>query len=227
MGITFGFIDGFVLFVLLISGLIAFYRGFIKEALGLSSWILAILAGLYGLPILRPIYSYFLKNPIIIDICSGISVSILVLVLCTILLSRINKRIRESSLSGLDRIFGFIFGIVRGLLIILLVYVLAIIAMPGEIDKAKESNMSLGYIEEGIEELSEFMPEYLTKDLEGRKKEAEEIKEERLKAGEKVFNKLNNPRPIADEKEESGYDETERKDLDGLINAIEEDSAEE
>ena len=55
MGITFGFIDGFVLFVLLISGLIAFYRGFIKEALGLSSWILAILAGLYGLPILRPI----------------------------------------------------------------------------------------------------------------------------------------------------------------------------
>ena len=48
-----------------------------------------------------------------------------------------------------------------------------------------------------------------------------------MEAGEKVFEKLNNPKPAAEEKpEDSGYDDSERKDLEGLIDALEEEVVE-
>ncbi len=228
MEFTFGFVDAAILFVLLISGLIAFYRGFVKEALGVTSWIFSVFAGLYGIPVLRPLYERVFENPLIIDIASGISVALIVLIAFTILVSRINAKIRDSALSGLDRIFGFVFGVARGILIVLLVYVLAIIIMPGEVDKAAENNFSITYVEDGVDALKKILPEYVSEDLKERQKEAEEVKAKRLKAGEKVFEKLNNPKPAAETKpEDSGYDDKERKDLDGLIDALEEGTTEE
>ena len=64
--------DAAVVLVILISGLLALFRGLVHEVLAVISWIGAALATIYGFPIARPYATELIAVPLIADMAAGV-----------------------------------------------------------------------------------------------------------------------------------------------------------
>lgn len=116
-------VDYVVLGVLLLSGLIAAYRGFLKETLSVSSWLIAALAAVFFWPVTKPFARALIDIQILADILALVGVFFLILIPASFMSFRLSELVRESSAGPLDRSLGFVFGLARGLLVVGLGYV--------------------------------------------------------------------------------------------------------
>jgi membrane protein required for colicin V production len=116
-------VDYVVLGVLLLSGLIAAYRGFLKESLSVSSWLIAALAAVFFWPVTKPFARALVDIQILADILALVGVFFLILIPASFVSFRLSEIVRESSAGPLDRSLGFVFGLARGLLVVGLGYV--------------------------------------------------------------------------------------------------------
>ena len=158
-----GIIDLIVLGIVVISVLFALYRGLVRELLGISSWLLAGFAALYSFdPFMKSLDGHF-QNVKLAAIISSVVLALIVLILMTIINAAITRRLRKSSLSGLDRIFGLVFGVARALLIVALIYIFsaAIVLSPKQINMMKEQNRVT------VEEFAMIDTERLKRAIEG------------------------------------------------------------
>lgn len=122
--------DIFIIVLIALSGLFAFARGFVREALSVGTWIGASLAALYAFPYSRPIAEQWLQKGIVADAGAALSVFVVVLVVLSLVSSAIARRVKDSSLSALDRTLGLLFGLVRGVILACLVYLGVTWALP-------------------------------------------------------------------------------------------------
>src|SRR5579859_6392447 len=122
--------DIFIIVLIVLSGLFAFARGFVREALSIATWIGAALAGLYALPYTRPIAEQWLQKGIVADAAAGLSVFVVVLIVLSIMSSAIARRVKDSSLSAVDRTLGLLFGLARGVILACVVYLGVTWALP-------------------------------------------------------------------------------------------------
>jgi membrane protein required for colicin V production len=111
-------LDMLVIGIVILSGLLAFARGFVRECLSIVSWLGATAAAVYALPLLRPLADRYLPKGAIADAAAAATVFILTLIILTLITGRISKRVQSSSLSALDRTLGLIFGLMRGVLLV-------------------------------------------------------------------------------------------------------------
>lgn len=127
-------VDLVVLAVLLLSGLLAFTRGLVREALGLGAWVIAaVVASSYGVfPYVQPYVAKQFSDPNTANIVAFGGVFVIVLVILWIVAGMLSNIIRGSVLGGLDRTLGLVFGLVRGAVLISVVYILVGIAIPIE-----------------------------------------------------------------------------------------------
>lgn len=116
-------VDYVVLGILLISGLIAAYRGFLKETLSVSSWLIAALAAVFFWPITKPFARALLEPQWLADFLALVGVFFLILIPASFMSFRLSELVRDSSAGPLDRSLGFVFGLARGLLVVGLGYV--------------------------------------------------------------------------------------------------------
>jgi membrane protein required for colicin V production len=116
-------LDYVVLGILLISGLIAAYRGFLKETLSVSSWLIAALGAVFFWPVTKPFARALLEPQILADILALIGVFFLILIPASFVSFRLSELVRESRAGPLDRSLGFVFGIARGLLVVGMGYI--------------------------------------------------------------------------------------------------------
>lgn len=116
-------VDYVVLGILLLSGLIAAYRGFLKETLSVSSWLIAALAAVFFWPVTKPFARALLQPDVLADIFALVGVFFLILIPASFMSFRLSELVRDSSAGPLDRSLGFVFGIARGLLVVGLGYV--------------------------------------------------------------------------------------------------------
>lgn len=116
-------VDFVVLGILLISGLIAAYRGFLKETLSVSSWLIAALAAVFFWPITKPFARALLEPDWLADFLALVGVFFLILIPASFMSFRLSELVRDSSAGPLDRSLGFVFGLARGLLVVGLGYV--------------------------------------------------------------------------------------------------------
>jgi membrane protein required for colicin V production len=112
-----------VIAVILLSGLFAFARGFVKEVLSVAAWVGAGFAALYALPYATPIAERFLPRGAVAEAGAGLAVFLVALVVLSILTSAISRRVKDSALSAVDRTLGLIFGLVRGVVLVCLAYI--------------------------------------------------------------------------------------------------------
>lgn len=116
-------VDYVVLGILLISGLIAAYRGFLKETLSVSSWLIAALAAVFFWPVTKPFARALLQPDLLADFFALIGLFFLILIPASFMSFRLSELVRDSSAGPLDRSLGFVFGLARGLLVVGLGYV--------------------------------------------------------------------------------------------------------
>ena len=112
-------LDFGLLAIMLVSGLLAMVRGFMREILSIAAWGAAALVTLYGYPRLLPAAQDWLRgNDILakVGVIAGLFLGTLIVV--SIVTVRISNMILDSRIGALDRTLGFLFGLGRGLLIV-------------------------------------------------------------------------------------------------------------
>jgi membrane protein required for colicin V production len=115
-------LDIIVLSVMLLSGLLAMIRGFMREILSIAAWATAAIATLYAFPRLLPQAKTYFQNDTIAAIAVIAGVFIGTLVIATVITSKISDMVLDSRIGALDRTLGFLFGLGRGLLIVVVAF---------------------------------------------------------------------------------------------------------
>lgn len=114
--------DIVVVGILLISGLLAMVRGFIREVLAVASWIGAIFATLYGIKPFTPLVRRAIDIPVATDVVAGAIIFLVSLIAFGLISRAISRGMHQTGLGILDRTLGFLFGVARGALIVCLAY---------------------------------------------------------------------------------------------------------
>lgn len=123
-------LDIIVVAVVLLSGLFAFARGFVREALSVAAWVGAGFAALYGLPYATPLAERFLPKGALAEAAAALAVFLVTLIFFSLATSAVAGRVKDSALSAIDRTLGLIFGLVRGLVLVCLAYIALSWALP-------------------------------------------------------------------------------------------------
>jgi membrane protein required for colicin V production len=119
------YLDIFLIAVMLISGMLAMVRGFIREVLSIAGWGAAAIAALYAYTKLLPITKAYFSNLNDYVVTGGtVAVAfLLTLIVVSIITVRISDKILDSRIGALDRTLGFVFGLARGLIIVVVAFV--------------------------------------------------------------------------------------------------------
>ena len=115
-------LDIFLLVVMLVSGLLAMIRGFMREILSIGAWGLAALATLYSYSKLLPVAKQYFNNDIVAAAITVGGVFLGTLLVVTIITVRVSDMILDSRVGALDRTLGFLFGLARGLVIVVVAF---------------------------------------------------------------------------------------------------------
>src|SRR3981081_2929934 len=107
-------LDLLLLAVMLISGLLAMVRGFMREILSIAAWGTAAVVTLYAFSKLLPTAkTYFNKDTVATAVVvAGAFVGTVILVSSVTV--RISDMILDSLIGALDRTLGFLFGLASG-----------------------------------------------------------------------------------------------------------------
>jgi membrane protein required for colicin V production len=104
-----------ILGIVAISALLAFARGFVREALSMAAMFVAILAVLWGFPLLRAPMRGMISTGWLADAATVGGIFIIIYVAVRVATGRIHEWIHDSEPLGiLDRTAGLLFGVARG-----------------------------------------------------------------------------------------------------------------
>src|SRR5579872_685468 len=115
-------LDIVLIVVMLISGLLAMVRGFMREVLSILAWILAAGATVYAYSRLLPVAKQYFNNDIVAAVAVIGGVFLLTLLVVSVLTVRISDMVLDSRVGALDRTMGFLFGLARGLVIVVVAF---------------------------------------------------------------------------------------------------------
>jgi membrane protein required for colicin V production len=150
-------LDLAVVTVIVMSGVFAFARGFVKEALSIIAWVGAAFAALYGTAYLLPHAGRLLPKGPVATVVAGIVLFLVVLVL----LSGLSRRVKQSGLSAVDRSLGLLFGLLRGVVLVCLGYLALAWALPPDARQQPAwmaQARTLPFLETGADRLRALVP---------------------------------------------------------------------
>jgi membrane protein required for colicin V production len=107
---------------MLISGLLAMVRGFMREILSIAAWGAAAVVTLYSFPKLLPTAKTYFTNDTVAAVAVVAGVFVATLIIVSVITVRISDMILDSRIGALDRTLGFLFGLGRGLLIVVVAF---------------------------------------------------------------------------------------------------------
>ena len=126
----FTLIDGIVAAIIILSAILAYSRGFVRESLAILGWIGAAVLAFIFAPAVRPLIAQIpYLNSLIADNCelgtiAGFAVVFaLALVLFSILTPLFSSVVQRSALGGVDQGMGFLFGVARGILLVVIAFI--------------------------------------------------------------------------------------------------------
>lgn len=115
--------DWLILAVVIISGGLSLFRGFIKEAISLIAWVSAfIVASKFYEPLAAKLT--FVSDEIVRKAGACVILFIATIVVVGLCGSIISSVINKVGLSGTDRLLGMVFGVLRGVLVVCVVLAL-------------------------------------------------------------------------------------------------------
>lgn len=127
----FTIIDGIVAVIIIISAVLAYSRGFVREALSIGGWVLAAVAAYVFAPTAEPlmkqvpILSDFLGNSCeLAMIAAFAAVFALALIIFSVFTPLFAGAVQRSALGGIDQGLGFLFGAARGALLVAIAFII-------------------------------------------------------------------------------------------------------
>ena len=115
-------LDLILLTVMLVSGLLAMIRGFMREILSIAAWAVAAVATLYLYSRLLPYAKQYFNNDLVAAGVVVFGVFVGTLLIVSVLTIRVSDIVLDSRVGALDRTLGFLFGLARGLIIVVVAF---------------------------------------------------------------------------------------------------------
>lgn len=152
--------DFAVIGVIILSGYFAYSRGFVREALSIAAWINASFVALYAFPYVLPLFEKVLPKGVIANVSAAAVVFILALMVLHMISNTLARRVKDSSLSPVDRTFGLIFGLARGMIFVCLGYIAMAWMLPTGKDRPHwfAEARSIPYLDAGAHKMQSFIP---------------------------------------------------------------------
>ena len=153
-------VDVVVIFVIFLSALFSLLRGFVKEAISLATWIIAIwLAATFAPQLADALPSNIESEAARQAIGFGV-LFVLTLMVGTLVNLLVSQVVKKTGLSGADRIFGVFFGVLRGGLIIIVFVIIGGMTPMHDTDWWQSSTL-LQWFESTAIVIQEYIPEDL------------------------------------------------------------------
>ncbi|GAB0114049.1 CvpA family protein [Acidisoma sp. C75] len=151
--------DLVILGVLALSALLAFFRGFVREVMGVGAWIGAILVAFWFAPFVQPKFEQWIKAREIADPAAIATVFVIALIVFSVISGWVGALVRGSVLGGLDRTLGIVFGLLRGAVLLIFCYVAAgLVTTPQDWPQPIRDARLLPYVYEGAQQVVAYLP---------------------------------------------------------------------
>lgn len=135
----FTIIDGAVALVIVVSALLAYARGFVREAMAIAGWIAAAILAFLFAPQVEPLMAEIpVAGEFIADSCelsiiaAFAAVFALALIVVSFFTPLFSSLVQRSMLGGVDQGAGFFFGVLRGILLVAIAFFLYDVVMTGQ-----------------------------------------------------------------------------------------------
>ena len=126
----FTIVDAIVAVTILLSAILAYSRGFVREGLAIVGWIAAAVVAYSFADAARPLVAQLPGlNKFLADSCELATIGgfaavfALALVVFSILTPLFAAAVQRSALGGLDQALGFLFGVARGVILVAVAFV--------------------------------------------------------------------------------------------------------
>ncbi|WP_109467375.1 CvpA family protein [Albibacillus kandeliae] len=121
----FTLIDGVVAIVIVLSALLAYSRGFVREAMAIVGWVAAAVLAYMFAPKVEPLVKeipavgkFFADSCELSVIAAFAVVFAIALILVSFFTPLFSTLVRRSAAGGIDQGLGFLFGVARGILLV-------------------------------------------------------------------------------------------------------------
>jgi membrane protein required for colicin V production len=126
----FTLIDGVVALVIVLSAVLAYSRGLVRESLAIAGWagaaVLAYVFAAKAQPLVKelPVVGKFLTDSCELSIIAAFAAVFAIgLVIAALFSPLLSSMVQRSVLGGLDQGLGFFFGVVRGVLLVAVAFI--------------------------------------------------------------------------------------------------------
>ena len=153
-------VDIVVIFVIFLSALFSLIRGFVKEAISLATWIIAIWLAATFAPKLAAALPNSLESEAVRQAVGFGVLFVLTLMVGALVNMLVAQVVKKTGLSSADRIFGVAFGILRGGLIVIVFVVIGGMTPLPEADWW-QSSVLLQWFESAAIVIQDYIPDDL------------------------------------------------------------------
>lgn len=154
-------VDVVIIFIICLSALFSLMRGFIKEAISLATWIIAIWLAATFAPKLAAVLPASLESEAVRQAVAFGVLFVLSLMVGALVNVLVAQLVKKTGLSSADRVFGVAFGVLRGGLIIIVFVVIGGMTPLPETDWWQTSVL-LEWFENAAIVIQEYIPEDLS-----------------------------------------------------------------
>lgn len=195
-------IDVIILICVGISMFIAFIRGFVKEILSIFGLAIFVVLTVYLTPMLTPAISKYIASQMLAQFVIFLTIMAIFYAVWIVCTDKLITKIRKSTLSFMDRLFGLIFGFIRAVLILGFSFLLVKATLPEELED-KDSALRKSQYFMMAEDCSDFIEKILPKDfIKNSFKSMEDINKAENKKEEVKKQEKDNSLPSKSDQEE-------------------------
>ncbi len=162
----FTIIDAVVAVVIVVSAILAFSRGLVREILAIAGWVAAAVVAYIFAPQAEPLMK---EIPILADVIEGsceismitafAAVFALALIVASIFTPLFASMVQRSAVGGVDQALGFFFGVLRGILLIAIAFIVYSRVVVGESVPMVDNSQSAQIFARLQTQLGEQIPE--------------------------------------------------------------------
>lgn len=150
-------IDIVIIALIALSAILSLFRGFVKEALALATWLIALWVAMTFYEPLSQVIAGWISLVSAQKITAFAVLFIAVLLMGAVVNYLAGKLVSKTGLSGTDKMLGVVFGVARGGVIVTILVLLAGLT-PFPQDPWWQESQFLGYFQEFALWMRNFLP---------------------------------------------------------------------
>jgi len=216
-------VDLTVLGVLLLSGILAFRRGFVREIFSLGTWIAAAIVAAHYYPELTPwMKAHHLKNDLAAEAASAIALFCGTLIILIPVGIIAGDYVKGPTLSALNRSLGLVFGLLRGFLVLSIVFLCFMFIWPKDdtdLPEWLETARTRPLLTYGSELIKDFIPEDEKEKIADHVRKSREEAEKAVEDAERLKT-ISTPVPKVERSRDGSspvYDGTSKEKMEEII----------